>query len=79
MPKVLISDSLSNLANKIFEKNNIEVDTIVDLSPEKLKEVSDSDNILRNKVEFIKYRLLRIYKDFNFPGNLKTSINLTIR
>ena len=26
MPKVLISDSMSNVAQKIFEKNNISVD-----------------------------------------------------
>ena len=39
MPKVLISDSLSSLANEIFEKNNIEVDTITDLSPEELKKI----------------------------------------
>jgi hypothetical protein len=52
---------------------------IMTLSPKKLREVNDSDNILKNKVEFIKYRLLKIYKDFNFPGNLKTSVNLTIQ
>ena len=39
MPKVLISDSLSSLANEVFEKNNIEVDTITDLSPEELKKI----------------------------------------
>ena len=44
---------------------------IMTLSPKKLKEVNDSDNILKNKVEFIKYRLLKIYKNFKFPGDLK--------
>ena len=39
MFKVLISDSLSSLANEIFEKNNIEVDTITNLSPEELKKI----------------------------------------
>ena len=39
MPKVLISDALSNLANEVFKKNNIEVDTIVDLSPSDLKKI----------------------------------------
>ena len=39
MPKVLISDSLSNLANEVFEKNNIEVDTITDLSSDELKKI----------------------------------------
>ena len=36
MPKVLISDALSNLANKVFKENNIEVDTITDLNPSDL-------------------------------------------
>ena len=39
MPKVLISDSLSSLANEVFEKNNIEVDTITDLSSEELRKI----------------------------------------
>ena len=39
MPKVLISDSLSNLANKVFNKNKIEVDTVIDLNPSELKKI----------------------------------------
>ena len=39
MPKVLISDSLSSLANEVFIDNNIEVDTIIDLKPNDLKEI----------------------------------------
>ena len=39
MPKVLISDSLSNLAKEVFERNNIEVDVNTELSPSELQEV----------------------------------------
>ena len=39
MPKVLISDPLSNLAKEVFEKNNIEVDVDTELSPSKLQAV----------------------------------------
>ena len=39
MPKVLISDSLGNLAKEVFEKEKIEVDVNTDLSPSELKEV----------------------------------------
>ena len=39
MPKVLISDALSNLANEVFKNHNIEVDTITDLTPSDLKEI----------------------------------------
>ena len=36
MPKVLISDSMSNIAQKIFEKNNISVDVKTGLSEEEI-------------------------------------------
>ena len=39
MPKILISDALSNLANEVFKKNNIEVDTQTDLTPSELKDI----------------------------------------
>ena len=42
MPKVLISDSLDNIASEILIKNNISVDTIINLSPEELKKIIDN-------------------------------------
>ena len=39
MPKILISDSLSNIAKEVFENNNIEVDLITDLKPDDLKDI----------------------------------------
>ena len=39
MPKVLISDSIDKIAVKILVSNNILVDTITDLSSDKLKEI----------------------------------------
>ena len=39
MPKVLISDALSNIANQLLKNNNIEVDTITDLKPSELKDI----------------------------------------
>ena len=36
MPKVLISDSMSNIAQKIFEKNNIQFDVKTGLSEEEI-------------------------------------------
>ena len=36
MPKVLISDSMSNVAQKIFEKNNISVDVKTGLSEDEI-------------------------------------------
>ena len=39
MPKVLISDSMSNVAQKIFEKNNITVDVKTGLSEEEIVKI----------------------------------------
>ena len=39
MPKILISDSLNDIAKEVFENNKIEVDIITDLKPEDLKVV----------------------------------------
>jgi len=36
MPKILISDSMSNIAQKVFEKNNIQFDVKVGLSEEEI-------------------------------------------
>ena len=36
MPKVLISDSMSSIAQKIFEKNNIQFDVKTGLSEEEI-------------------------------------------
>ena len=48
---------------------------IMTLSPEKLKEISELDQILRNKITFIKSRILIIDKNFKFPGNMKVTTN----
>ena len=42
MPKVLISDSIDNIASEILKKNNISVDTKTNLSPEELKKIIDN-------------------------------------
>ena len=42
MPRVLISDSLDNIASEILTNNNISVDTKTNLSPEELKKIIDN-------------------------------------
>jgi len=39
MPKVLISDALSDIAKKVFDSNNIEVDSKIDFTPDELVKV----------------------------------------
>ena len=42
MPRVLISDPLDSIASEILTKNNISVDTKINLSPEELKKIIDN-------------------------------------
>ena len=44
MIKILISDSLSDIAKKILEKNNFEVDIKTNLDPKELKEIIKNYN-----------------------------------
>jgi len=47
MPKVLISDSMSNIAQKIFEKNNIQFDVKTGLSEEEIiKNIPEYDGMV---------------------------------
>ena len=46
MPKVLISDSMSNIAQKIFEQNKIDCDVKTDLSEEKIIEIINNYDAL---------------------------------
>ncbi len=39
MPKILISDAMDNIASEILLKNNLDVETKTDLSPEELKNI----------------------------------------
>ena len=58
MPKVLISDSMSNVAQKIFEKNNISVDVKTGLSEEEIiKIIPDYDGmVVRSATKVTKKR-----------------------
>jgi len=57
MPKVLISDSMSNVAQKIFEKNNISVDVKTGFSEEEIiKIIPEYDGMVdRSATKVTKY------------------------
>ena len=47
MPKILISDAMDNIASEILLKNNLDVETKTDLSPEELKNIiTNSDGLI---------------------------------
>jgi D-3-phosphoglycerate dehydrogenase len=63
MPKVLISDSLNNLAREIFIKNNIEVDVNTDLS------ISELINIIKNYEGLVVRSATKVTKEIIEAGN----------
>ena len=48
---------------------------LMTLTPKKIKEMTEADFTLKRKIEFIKFRLLKINKSFKFPGDMRVSIN----
>ena len=63
MPKVLISDSLDNIASEILIKNNISVDTKTNLSPEELKSVlENSGDLIPKKYQDMLISVLELDK-----------------
>ena len=67
MPRVLISDSLDNIASEILTKNNITVDTKTNLSPEELKKIIDHyDGLIIRSATKVRKDLIDSLKDLNF-------------
>lgn len=63
MPKVLISDKLSNKAEKIFKKQGIEVTINTELSPEDLSNIiNDFDGLAIRSNTKVKVILLNMQK-----------------
>jgi len=76
MPKVLISDSLSNLANEIFKRNNIEVDTITDLNPEKLKEIiGNYDGLIVRSATKVTDEIISVAKKLKIIGRAGAGVD----
>ena len=50
MPKVLISDSIDQIAEKILKSNNMQVDTITDLSSDTLKKIISLETATKKNV-----------------------------
>ena len=68
MPKVLISDSLDNIASEILIKNNISVDTKTNLSPEELKKIFKELNISEDPKKFKRYGSARNLYNFKIDN-----------
>ena len=52
---------------------------IMTLSREELDEIGKKDYILKKKISFIKSRILKIYDQFRFPGDVNIKMSLGIK
>ncbi len=76
MPKVLISDSMSNIAQKIFEKNNITVDVKTGLSEEEIiKIIPDYDGMVVRSATKVTKNIISAAKNLKVIGRAGAGVD----
>ena len=76
MPKVLISDAMSNVAQKIFEKNNISVDVKTGLSEEEIiKIIPDYDGMVVRSATKVTKNILEAAKNLKVIGRAGAGVD----
>jgi D-3-phosphoglycerate dehydrogenase len=76
MPKVLISDSMSNVAQKIFEKNNISVDVKTGLSEEEIiKIIPEYDGMVVRSATKVTKNIILAAKNLKVIGRAGAGID----
>ena len=76
MPKVLISDSMSNVAQKIFEKNNISVDVKTGLSEEEIiKIIPEYDGMVVRSATKVTKKIIEAAKSLKAIGRAGAGVD----
>ena len=76
MPKVLISDSMSNVAQKIFEKNNISVDVKTGLSEEEIiKIIPEYDGMVVRSATKVTKNIIEAAKNMKAIGRAGAGVD----
>ena len=76
MPKVLISDSMSNVAQKIFEKNNITVDVKTGLSEEEIiKIIPEYDGMVVRSATKVTKNIIEAGKNLKAIGRAGAGVD----
>jgi D-3-phosphoglycerate dehydrogenase / 2-oxoglutarate reductase len=76
MPKVLISDSMSNIAQKIFEKNNIQFDVKTGLSEEEIiKIIPEYDGMVVRSATKVTKNILSAAKKLKVIGRAGAGVD----
>ena len=76
MPKVLISDSMSKIAQKIFEKNNISVDVKTGLSEEEIiKVIPEYDGMVVRSATKVTKKIIEAAKNLKVIGRAGAGVD----
>ncbi len=76
MPKVLISDSMSKIAQKIFEKNNISVDVKTGLSEEEIiKIIPEYDGMVVRSATKVTKKIIEAAKNLKVIGRAGAGVD----
>ena len=76
MPKVLISDAMSNVAQKIFEKNNIDVDIKTGLSEDEIiKIIPEYDGMVVRSATKVTKKILDAAKNLKVIGRAGAGVD----
>jgi len=76
MPKVLISDSMSNIAQKIFEKNNIQFDVKTGLSEEEIvKIIPEYDGMVVRSATKVTKKIISAAKKLKVIGRAGAGVD----
>ncbi len=76
MPKVLISDSMSNVAQKIFEKNNIAVDVKTGLSEDEIiKIIPEYDGMVVRSATKVTKKIIESAKNLKVIGRAGAGVD----
>ena len=76
MPKVLISDSMSNIAQKIFEKNNIQFDVKTGLSEEEIiKIIPEYDGMIVRSATKVTKNIMEAAKNLKVIGRAGAGVD----
>jgi len=76
MPKVLISDSMSNIAQKVFEKNNIQFDVKTGLSEEEIiKIIPEYDGMVVRSATKVTKNIISVAKKLKVIGRAGAGVD----
>ena len=76
MPRVLISDSMNNIAVKILEENNIDVDVRTDLDPEKLQdEIQNYNGLIVRSATKVTEKIISHAKNLKVIGRAGAGVD----